>query len=74
MEWSPGTTLHDVKMAAVKRALDHHGGNKTRAAAALDISIRALRDLVGRHEELREYRITSPFQPAPKAQETEASA
>jgi DNA-binding NtrC family response regulator len=48
----PGTSLSDLERAAVEQALAHHGGNRTRAADDLGISVRTLqRKLKAWHSE-----------------------
>jgi DNA-binding NtrC family response regulator len=41
--WKPGRTLADVERDAILEAFRWHGGNRTRTARALDISVRCLR-------------------------------
>jgi DNA-binding NtrC family response regulator len=47
---APGTTLHDAERIWILRTLETLRGNRTRAASALGISVRTLRN------KLREYR------------------
>lgn len=48
--------LSDVKLAKVKEVLERCGGNKTRAAESLGVSIRSLRDWVSAYESLAKFR------------------
>ena len=41
-EIPPGMSLAEIERRAVELALDHHHGNRTRAAASLGISVRTL--------------------------------
>ncbi len=41
-EIPPGMSLAQIERRAVELALDHHHGNRTRAAASLGISVRTL--------------------------------
>ena len=41
-EIPPGMSLAEIERRAVQMALDHHHGNRTRAAASLGISVRTL--------------------------------
>ncbi len=70
----PGAISHDEiekldnsRINQVKQALEHFGGNKTRAAAALGCSIRSLRNWVAERDELAEYRLDPPERQAPPA-------
>lgn len=38
----PGMSLAEIERRAVESALEHHQGNRTRAAASLGISVRTL--------------------------------
>lgn len=40
--WTPGMTLEDIKKQVILAALRHYGGNKTKTAEALDISVRTI--------------------------------
>lgn len=40
--WQPGQTLDDIEKEAILRAFRFYGGNKTKTAQALGISIRTL--------------------------------
>jgi transcriptional regulator with PAS, ATPase and Fis domain len=48
--------LRSAKVAVIKSALEHHNGNKTRAAKALGMNLRTLRNYVTREPELAAYR------------------
>ncbi len=45
MIWTPGKSLHELKLQIIREALEYFVGNMPQTAAALDISIRGLRDI-----------------------------
>jgi hypothetical protein len=54
--WKPGMTLEDVKLQAIKDALEEFGGNKTHAAKALGMSLRNLHIIIRDRDELADFR------------------
>lgn len=55
MQYDRTKTLRDMEVEYVRQALEHHGGNKTHAAAALDISTRTIRNWIKQRECLRSF-------------------
>lgn len=55
--WRPGYTMKDVVVNAILSCLRLHNGNKTYAAVSLGMSLRSVRQWVGRDERLAEFRI-----------------
>lgn len=70
MDWSPGVTLHQIKVAAIRKALLYYGGNKIRAAKALGISVTGLRIYVRGENELLDFHRPQYRPPKKKQQES----
>lgn len=47
IEWHPGKTMAEIKCEALRLALIHFGGNRTRAAESLGVSQRSVRLWIG---------------------------
>lgn len=44
--YCPGMTIRGIKKEVLRQALVYHGGNRTKTAAALGLSIRTLRNWI----------------------------
>jgi hypothetical protein len=55
--WQDGKNLDQVVNEAIAEALDFYGGNKTRTAKALAISIRTLRNRVARDPAMLRFKL-----------------
>jgi DNA-binding NtrC family response regulator len=59
MNWEPGITMEQIELAVIQSALKHFDGNKSRAARALGVSVRTIRNKVAKYPELFEFKISS---------------
>lgn len=42
VEWYIGMSLKDLERKAIEKAMEYFGGNKTKVAASLDVSLRTI--------------------------------
>ena len=56
MCWTPGKSLKEVKIEAIKKALEYCGGNKGKAANMLGLAYRTVRILVYQNESLHHFK------------------
>lgn len=52
MDWKPGSTLLELKIAAIRDALARNHGNRTHAARELGISVRTLRSYIATYPQI----------------------